>query len=82
MRELGFALLFRGRHEKEMRMPVSKKRKKSGKPVHRRLATTPEGEEHAHGPEVVESPLQKRLGKPTNPYVTAQPRARASQLGR
>jgi hypothetical protein len=63
-------------------MPVSKKRKKGGKPVHRRPAAVPEGEEHAHGPEAQESPLQKRMGKPTNPYVTAQPRTRGAQRGR
>ncbi len=63
-------------------MPVSKKRKKDGKPVHRSApqpAPAP-GEEghvptpHAAGP--------SRVGKPSNPFVAAQQARRASQRGR
>lgn len=65
-------------------MPVSKKRKKDGKPVHRKAtAPIPEGE-HPHGPEGAAAPVQAGPvhphGKPTNPFV-AQAR-RASQRGR
>jgi len=64
-------------------MPVSKKRKKDGKPVHRTEAPLIEGQAHAHGPEgkpavVVPAP---KAGKPTNPFVGGRP-ARASQRGR
>lgn len=60
-------------------MPVSKKRKKDGKPVQR--TPPPSGEEHAHGPgdKPAHGPL--RMGKPTNPFV-AQQTKRASQRGR
>jgi hypothetical protein len=61
-------------------MPVSKKRKKDGKPA-RRPAPPPQGE-HAHGPEVKPaSPLLQRMGKPTNPFVAQMPK-RAAQRGR
>jgi hypothetical protein len=62
-------------------MPVSKKRKKDGKPVHRAVAVPPPGEEHAHpdAPKAVEA--VPRGGKPSNPFVTQQTR-RASQRGR
>ena len=63
-------------------MPVSKKRKKDGKTVHRQPAPQLEGEAHAHGPEVKENPLQKRMGKPSNPYVAGQQRSRGAQRGR
>jgi len=62
-------------------MPVSKKRKKEGKPVHRATPVHP-GEEHAHGPEAKpEGPPVRTGGKPTNPFVGSQMR-RASQRGR
>lgn len=64
-------------------MPVSKKRKKDGKPVHRK-ATTPTAEgPHPHGPETEAAPavqVRPNIGKPSNPFV-AQTR-RASQRGR
>lgn len=64
-------------------MPVSKKRKKEGKPVHRKAAGTPEGETHAHGPEHPSSTLQQRMGKPSNPFVAGQKqRPLGSQRGR
>jgi hypothetical protein len=61
-------------------MPVSKKRKKDGKPV-QRTQPVMEGEEHAVHLE--EKPVHPtaRAGKPTNPFVAQQTR-RASQRGR
>lgn len=62
-------------------MPVSKKRKKSGKPV-QRATPVEQGEEHAHGPEVKPAaPPVRGAGKPTNPFVGTQFR-KASQRGR
>jgi hypothetical protein len=61
-------------------MPVSKKRKKDGKPV--RHAPPPPQDEHPHGPEVKpSSPLLQRMGKPSNPFVAQLPK-RAAQRGR
>lgn len=61
-------------------MPVSKKRKKDGKPVRR--AAAPAGEDHGHGPEAKpEHPLQ-RAGKPSNPFVAQQQSKRGAQRGR
>ncbi len=60
-------------------MPVSKKRKKEGKPV-KRAAPVAAGEEHPHGPEE-QGRAQTRQGKPSNPFVAMQQR-RASQRGR
>jgi hypothetical protein len=61
-------------------MPVSKKRKKGGKPVHH--APPPPQGEHGHGPEVKpQSPLLQRMGKPSNPFVAQLPK-RAAQRGR
>jgi hypothetical protein len=62
-------------------MPVSKKRKKDGKPVHRTepVAT---GGEHAHGPEAKTSgPPPLKANKPSNPFV-AKRTARSAQRGR
>jgi hypothetical protein len=62
-------------------MPVSKKRKKEGKPVHRATAVQ-QGEEHAHGPDAKPAaPPVRAAGKPTNPFVGNQTR-KASQRGR
>jgi hypothetical protein len=63
-------------------MPVSKKRKKEGKPVQRKDAVTPTAE-HPHGPEAkpATAPVVARGGKPSNPFV-AQQSKRASQRGR
>jgi hypothetical protein len=62
-------------------MPVSKKRKKDGKPV-QRTQPVAAGEEHA--PHLDEKPAHPmaRGGKPTNPFVSAQQARRASQRGR
>jgi hypothetical protein len=62
-------------------MPVSKKRKKDGKPVHRTepVAT---GAEHAHGPEAKLAPAPQKAGKPGNPFTAARPMVQRSQRGR
>jgi hypothetical protein len=62
-------------------MPVSKKRKRDGKPVQRNRPVV-EGEEHAvHLDEKPAHPLG-RGGKPTNPFVQQQQARRGSQRGR
>ena len=64
-------------------MPVSKKRKKEGKPV-RRAGAAPAAKD-AEGVEVPESKPghpQQRAGKPSNPFVAQQPKARSAQRGR
>jgi hypothetical protein len=61
-------------------MPVSKKRKKDGKPVHR--ATPAPTEEHPHGPEGKPAHPQQRVGKPSNPFVAQQQSKRGAQRGR
>ncbi len=64
-------------------MPVSKKRKKDGKPVHRREpeATT---SEQPHVPDAAAKPDHPvgRGGKPTNPFVQQQQARRGAQRGR
>jgi hypothetical protein len=62
-------------------MPVSKKRKKDGKPVQRSAPATPHGEEHAH-PDAKPAHPATRGGKPSNPFVTQQPKGRGAQRGR
>ena len=65
-------------------MPVSKKRKKDGKPVHRSApAKAPEAAEPVAG-QVAEPVVAKHGGRPTNPFVAAQQAQarRASQRGR
>ncbi len=63
-------------------MPVSKKRKKGGRPVHMKAQAAPHGEEHhAPGSEPKAPPAAGRAGKPSNPFVAQQSR-RASQRGR
>ncbi len=62
-------------------MPVSKKRKKDGKPV-QRTQPVAEGAEHAVHLEGKPSHPESRGGKPTNPFVSAQQARRASQRGR
>ncbi len=63
-------------------MPVSKKRKKDGKPVHRAApAPAPAAGEEGHAP-VASSTPPIRVGKPANPFVAAQQARRASQRGR
>jgi hypothetical protein len=62
-------------------MPVSKKRKKEGKPVHRSHPVET-GEEHATAPEAKPAHAQSRMGKPSNPFVTMQQAKRGAQRGR
>jgi|APDOM4702015023_1054809.scaffolds.fasta_scaffold20298_2 hypothetical protein len=61
-------------------MPVSKKRKKDGKPVHRQEAA-PASTEHAPVPEQVEKPVIK-AAKPSNPFNAQRPMVQRSQRGR
>jgi hypothetical protein len=64
-----------------MTMPVSKKRKKGGKPVHFHGEAEKPG--HVDHPDSQPStPSQLRSGKPKNPFVGNQPQHRASQRGR
>jgi hypothetical protein len=64
-------------------MPVSKKRKKDGRPVHRQAAAEPApGAEHAHGPEAKPSHPGSKAGKPANPFVAQQQSRRGAQRGR
>jgi hypothetical protein len=62
-------------------MPVSKKRKKEGKPVHR-SEPAPLGEEHAHGPEAKAGPPPLKTGKPGNPFTAQRQLVQRSQRGR
>jgi hypothetical protein len=62
-------------------MPVSKKRKKEGKPV-QRSAPPAAGEAHAHGPEVKVDVTRPQGGKPSNPFVAQQQARRGAQRGR
>ncbi len=62
-------------------MPVSKKRKKDGKPVHRTEPARQEGEHVAHPDAKPAGPPQLRPGKPSNPFV-AKKTARSAQRGR
>ncbi len=62
-------------------MPVSKKRKKDGKPVHRSHPVAAP-EEHAIAPEAKPSHPLSRAGKPSNPFVAAQQARRGAQRGR
>lgn len=62
-------------------MPVSKKRKKDGKPVHRSQPVVA-GEEHAAAPEAKPEHPQARMGKPSNPFVAMQQAKRGAQRGR
>jgi hypothetical protein len=63
-------------------MPVSKKRKKDGKPVHRTEPADVQVAEHAHGPEAKPAAPPLRSGKPSNPFVAARPQVRGAQRGR
>lgn len=62
-------------------MPVSKKRKKSGKPVQRKEAVAPVTE-HSHGPNAKPAAPTPRGGKPSNPFVAQNPAKRGAQRGR
>ena len=63
-------------------MPVSKKRKKDGKPVHRSAAPAPAPEGEASAAPPAGGPPQQRMGRPANPFVASQQARRASQRGR
>ncbi len=65
-------------------MPVSKKRKKDGKPVHRKVLAPDADAAHPHGPESTPAPVAPRpaMGRPTNPFVAQQQSRRGSQRGR
>jgi hypothetical protein len=63
-------------------MPVSKKRKKGGKPVSMShpVATAPE---HEHGPDAKPAAAPSvRVGRPSNPFVAQQQGRRGAQRGR
>jgi hypothetical protein len=62
-------------------MPVSKKRKKDGKPVQHREPVK-EGSEHAHGPEAKPAATARGGGKPSNPFVAQQQSKRGALRGR
>jgi hypothetical protein len=63
-------------------MPVSKKRKKDGKPVHRAPAAPEAAGGEQAAPEAKPTPVQQRvMGRPTNPFVAQMPK-RAAQRGR
>jgi hypothetical protein len=62
-------------------MPVSKKRKKDGKPVHRSLPAA-QPDDQAAGTEQHPAHPQARTGKPSNPFVTQQQARRGAQRGR
>lgn len=61
-------------------MPVSKKRKKDGKPVKAHTHAV-EGGEHGPVPDAKPEHSASRTGKPSNPFVTKQMVQRA-QRGR
>jgi hypothetical protein len=65
-------------------MPVSKKRKKDGKPVHRKVLDPSPDAAHPHGPEAGPAPVGPRpmTGKPANPFVAQSQARRGSQRGR
>ncbi len=65
-------------------MPVSKKRKKDGKPVHRSAPSPAQAEPHGGAPGTAPAggPPQQRMGRPTNPFVASPQGRRASQRGR
>ncbi len=64
-------------------MPVSKKRIKDGKPVHRKAVPPPaEDATQPHGPQAGPAPAGSRpmRGRPSNPFIAQQ--RRGSQRGR
>jgi hypothetical protein len=62
-------------------MPVSKKRKKEGKPVQRQ-APDHAGQGATDHPEGHPAHPAMKAGKPKNPFVAHQPQVRSSQRGR
>jgi hypothetical protein len=70
-----------GEPSPERHMPVSKKRKKDGKPVQRTQPAP--GGEHPHGPDDKPAHGPQRVGKPSNPFVAQQQQSkRGAQRGR
>jgi hypothetical protein len=63
-------------------MPVSKKRKKGGKPVHRQAPAAEQQASATDHPEGHGGPPPLKSGKPKNPFVSHQPQLRGSQRGR
>jgi hypothetical protein len=63
-------------------MPVSKKRKKEGKPVHRPAPSSEQQSEAEHPEGSHPAHPQMKAGKPKNPFVAHQPQVRGSQRGR
>ncbi len=63
-------------------MPVSKKRKKGGKPVQRQAAAVEKQEAAEHPEDSRPAHPQQKVGKPKNPFVSHQPQVRSSQRGR
>jgi hypothetical protein len=62
-------------------MPVSKKRKKDGKKVQRRIEPIePVLEDHQSNPKP--DTFQERSNQPRNPFVTMQQQHRGAQRGR
>jgi hypothetical protein len=61
-------------------MPVSKKRKKEGRPVQRSAPASAAPEEHAHPDS--KPTHAKGAGKPSNPFVAQQQAKRGAQRGR
>lgn len=60
-------------------MPVSKKRKKGGKPVQRSVPPAATSAEHPHGPEAKPA-AQQIAGRPSNPFVAQQQGTRRGAL--
>lgn len=63
-------------------MPVSKKRKKSGKPVQRSAPVVPAEGEGQEGETKPAAHPQQRMGKPSNPFVGQHQMPRGAQRGR
>jgi hypothetical protein len=65
-------------------MPVSKKRKKQGKPVHMKTVAPPADAAEAPGPQTGPAPAGPRqmMGRPANPFVAQQQSRRGAQRGR
>ena len=62
-------------------MPVSKKRKKDGKPVQRQ-GPSDEQAAHADHPEEPAAHGPQKAGKPKNPFVAQKSQARGALRGR
>jgi hypothetical protein len=62
-------------------MPVSKKRKKSGKPVQRGTPSRPSDADEQGDAKQASHP-QQRMGKPSNPFIAQHQTPRGAQRGR